>query len=537
MVVDYEDPIFTIRFPYNQELVEIVKNLPVREFRKKTLAWEIPQLAISTLDNFDAVWTEKAQEMRRAIKAGLVHLVDQKYRDYAPHDKLRPYQVVGSNFIQMGKKVLLCDDMGLGKTIQSIHAMESVGLNKVLVLCPASLKWNWERQFLEHFNIQPVIISGGKKEREQQWKEDAKYFICNYELLNFDWNFMPRQWDGIIADEVVYLKNHSAGRTKRAKRLKARYKIGLSGFPLEKNLLEFHSIFDWIRPGLLPSFWRFRQRYLELDWAGAIIGYKNLAELHTYTTPFILRRTKDKVLKDLPPKITTDYPLEMDSKADKAYQTLLDGFMGWMEESKGDDTFTIQSALEKMIRLRQFVEFPEIVNFHDVTNTKLEWLKEIYDGVDKLVVFTEFKTSLNLLAKEFKTEYLISGDVAQKKRLPTVQAFNDADKAILISTGAGKFGLDIVGADNIVHYGYFYNPATMLQREDRLHRIGQTKVVNVLRPFIKNTVDEGIMELYLSRLKDIQSFMDGSDMMSQAKMKRSDFIKIVTGRYKRGASM
>lgn len=532
IVIDYEYPNFVITFPYNKELVGIVRDLPVRDFVKKQRAWMVPQLAINTLDSFNGNWTEQAKAARQVAKNGLIFLTEKKTAEYEDDEILRPYQIVGSEFIKLGRKVLLCDDMGLGKTIQSIHAMESVNVEKVLVLCPASLKWNWERQFLEHFGIQPIIINGSRKERKVQWAESAKYFICNYELLNFDWEFLPKAWDGIIADEIVYLKNHKSGRTKRAKKLDAKYKIGLSGFPLEKDLLEFHSIFEWIHPELLPTFWRFRQRYFRFDWSGSIVGYKNLPELHTYTSPFILRRTKEEVLKELPPKIYTDYPLKFASEAERAYKELLKGYMGWIEDRTNDGSFTVKSALEELIRLRQFVEFPEIVNFRDVPNAKLEWLKEIYENVDKLVVFTTFKTSLKLLEKEFETPFIISGDVKQKERLPIIQKFNEAKKAILLSTDAGKFGLDIVGADNITHFGYFYNPATMIQREDRLHRIGQNKVVNVLRPFIEGTVDEGIMNLYLSRLVDVKSFMDGSRMMEMARLNRNDFVKIVMGRNK-----
>ena len=164
----------------------------------------------------------------------------------------------------------------------------------------------------------------------------------------------------------------------------------------------------------------------------------------------------------------------------------------------------------------------------------MKWLEETYENVDKLVIFTYFKESAKKIAEHFGG-YLLSGDVPQKDRLPIVQSFNSSSKkTVLASTDAGKFGLDITGADTLVHFGYFYNPATMVQREDRIHRIGQTAdSCHILRPYINNTIDVGIRNIYMDRLEEAYSFMDGQQEISKTRLTKKDFINLVQGKYER----
>ncbi len=527
--VTYSKPNFILSFDYNKTDLKIVRELPVREWNKEKKYWTVPELVVHTLDGLTNLnWEDNAWQVRNSIKKAILRLIDYKFADNENIDGyLRPYQQTGVDFLCNAKKALLADDMGLGKSVQALQTLITLGTERNLIICPATLKLNWDNEFKKHFNIDPIIISGNAAQRKEKWNSVGKYFIANYDILARDWMDMPKEWDAIVCDEAVYLKNHSAQRTKLVKKLKSDVKIALSGMPIENQLMDLHSIIDWIRPEIIPSLYRFKGRYVDYAWNGSILGYKNIDELHMMTSPFILRRKKENVLKELPPKIHTDFPLEMDIKSKRAYKAIVNEFIQWLNEQTGKNWHA--SALEKIIRLRQFVEFPEIVGFDNLVNIKLQWLKDAYQNVGKLVVFTYFRGSVNLLQKEFNTDFILTGGTPQDERIPMVDRFNEAESGMFILTDAGKFGLNITGASHIANFGYFYNPATMIQREDRLHRIGQKDTVNVMNPYIINSIDEGIRDIFLKRAASANDFMDGSEKMSISKLTKKDFKRMVFG--------
>ena len=529
--IDYESPYFVLTFPYNQNDLRAVRSLPLRDWVKADKVWKVPQLAVKTLDYLqDAHWTSEALDAQKSIDSSLLELIEYKFNDLDTEEEslLRPYQQIGVNFLSKAKKALLADEMGLGKSIQSISTVVNLNGKRNLILCPSTLKLNWKNEFEKHFGIDAVVISGTKKQRIEQWSnKTSQYFIANYDLLRLDWEAIPKDWDSIIADEVVYLKHNTSSRTKLAKKLKSPVRLALSGLPLENNLMEFQSIMEWVRPEIVPSAYRFKYRYGVWDYGGKLTGYKNLDELHMLTSPFILRRTKSQVLTELPPKIRTDFPLEMTSAVSKAYDTIKNDFIKWLK-GDGKEASNI-SVLEQTIRLRQFVEFPESVGLTSVPNLKLEWLKETYENIPKIVVFTYFKESVRLLQEAFDAQYILTGDTPTEDRFDLIERFNAEPTGMLIMTDAGRFGLNVTGCSTVVNYGNFYNPATMGQREDRLHRFGQTDTVNVLNPFIVGTVDEGIRNIFLKRATDIKEFVEGSERVSIERMNRRDYEKLVTG--------
>ena len=150
-------------------------------------------------------------------------------------------------------------------------------------------------------------------------------------------------------------------------------------------------------------------------------------------------------------------------------------------------------------------------------------------GVDKLVIFSSFKSTIDFLTAHFNTRFVLTGDTPVDRRVPMIDEFNVVNKGILLCTDAGRFGINITGADTIIHFGNFFNPATMVQREDRLHRIGQKHTVHVLSPYVVGTVDEGIRQVFLNRQRESNAFMDGSFNMNVARMTKDDFIKMVDG--------
>lgn len=522
---DFKKHDFLLSFRWNEQDLETVRRLPVRSWDKDEKLWRVPEKAVLSLDSLLSTWSDVALAKKKQIKGNLLSLVDLKFqvgeeRTTSAGTHLRNYQSVGVDFLTRAKQGLLCDDMGLGKSIQSIQTLIDLGTKKNLILCPATLKWNWHQEFQKHFGLEPTIITGNATKRKELWNSEAQYTIANYEILQHDWNVLPKKWDAIVLDEAVYVKSHKATRTKLTKKLKSDVRIALTGLPMELHLMEFHSIFDWAVPGLLPSLYKFKYRYCNFDMFGKIIGYKNIDELHLLTSPFLLRRTKKEVEKELPEKIIIDVPLEFSEEAGSYYKQLASQFF---DELNGSS-----NVLASLIKMQQFVEFPEILG-EKIPSRKLEWLDVLYAQTDKVVVFTRFLQSANRLISHYKTPYSITGETAQEKRLGMVNDFNAKDKGIMICTDAGKFGINLTGADTIVHFGYSYNPATQLQREDRLHRIGQTKTVTVFRPYLMHSIDEGIRKVFLSRDANIVEFLDASHKMSVAKLSKKEFMKLVWG--------
>ncbi len=531
--IDYNSPFFVLDFPYNEGDLKHVQDLPIRGWDKPKKVWTVPRLASRTLEQLDtAIWTEKAKTAKSMVEATILKLVDLKFQEGVSDGLLRPYQTVGVEFLTFAKKGLLADDMGLGKSIQAIKAAMSVPAEKVLVLCPASLKWKWADEFKKHFNIDAFVVSGSKAERRVVWKSDAKFIIANYDLLHprHDWDDMPHKWDVIIADEAVYLKNPKSMRTKRALKLEAEYKFALSGMYIENSLTEFFSIMRFIRPEVVSAnYWKFLKRYCDLDWSGKVIGAnkEKLPELHALTSPFVLRRTKLEKLSELPPKIYTHVPLEMSPAEKTAYAKLSSEFKAWVESGSKEEHKTVGSAT---LDVRYFVEGIYKDRSNKMPKTKLEWLTSLYEEVDKLVVFTFFERSASKLRKHFDTPFYISGK-EKNDRFAVVKDFNKAKRGILVTTDAGKFGLDMVGADTLVHYGYVHNPGTMIQREDRLWRMGQLKTVNIMLPYLRGTIDEGIQSVYNQRLAESNNFMAGSEQMQDVKLSIKDYVKLVDGTY------
>lgn len=527
--ITYEKPNFILSFLYNEDDLRIVRNLPVREWDKKNKIWKVYQLAVKSLEELNASWSKEAVENKEKISKILYKCIDLQFSPGEARGFLRPYQSAGITYLGFINRAFLNDEMGLGKTVQVIQTLLDLDCQKSLILCSATLKRNWEKEFLEHFKIQPLVVTGSAKERKELWNSDNRFIIANYDLLNRDWNIIPKQWDAIVADECMMLKNHTTTRTKLAKKLVSKVRIPLSGTLFEKNIFEFHSVLDWAIPSLLPPFYRYKYRYCIFDFNGKIVEYKKdkMAELYTLTAPFIIRRTKDKVLKELPPKIYNYVPLDLDEKQQKPYKAIAEEFIDWLRQQTGANWGL--NALQKRIKLRQFVEFADITGFN-LPNPKLDWLEELYEVSDKVVVFSFFDESIKRLQKHFNTKYYISGSVDPNNRVGIIDKFNTEEKAILVSTDAGKYGVNITGADTIVHFGSVDNPATMVQREDRLHRLGQKSIVNVYNPYYTGTIDEGMIKKWQKEKDTLKDFEEGTEMMAKVNLSKADFERLVYGK-------
>jgi superfamily II DNA or RNA helicase len=435
---------------------------------------------------------------------------------------LRPYQEQGFHWLwflhEIGSGGVLADDMGLGKTVQAIALLLAVKAAdekaetgrkfQALIVAPTSVVTNWLRE-MDKFapSLRHALWHGGDRKERKDELEDADVVVTSYALLRRDEELLAKlDLRYVILDEAQQIKNPLSATARAAKRLKADRRLALSGTPIENRLSEIWSIFDFVSPGLLGPLDKFEERYSRPIDAG---DQKAAARLRATIHPFILRRTKSEVAKDLPEKIETDNFCELTGEQQALYAAVLKEVraqvMGEVER-QGLARSHIQ-ILAGLTRLRQAACDPRLLGlpreFTDEDSGKLVALRELVqtcvEGGHKVLVFSQFVSMLTLIRRALEEdkvpyEYL---DGSTKDRAERVDHFQEDDgpPIFLISLKAGGSGLNLTAADTVIHFDPWWNPAVEDQATDRAHRIGQTKVVTTYRLIAKGTIEEKILEL------------------------------------------
>lgn len=414
---------------------------------------------------------------------------------------------------------ILADDMGLGKTIQILSIIISY-LNETkksekkasIVITPSSLALNWKSEIEKFANsINAVVINGNANERKKILENIKNYdlIITSYELLKRDielYKDLDYEFRYIIADEAQYLKNSITQNAKSIKMLKAKTRYALTGTPIENSLSELWSIFDYIMPGYLFEYKNFKQ-----DYEIPIVTENNeiaLEKLKLLIEPFILRRTKKEVLKELPEKTITVLNNEMVKEQEKIYTSYLvqakEELNNVLEENGfGKSRIKILSLLT---RLRQICCHPSlfIENYNEESgklNQCMQVVKDAISGGHRLLIFSGYKSMFPIIEKELKKEnieyFKLTGDTKVADRINLVEEFNNNEniKVFLISLKAGGTGLNLVGADVVIHYDPWWNLSVENQATDRAYRIGQKNNVQVYKLITKNSIEEKIYEL------------------------------------------
>lgn len=439
--------------------------------------------------------------------------------------QLRPYQEQGFQWLwflhDISSGGILADDMGLGKTVQAITLLLAVKSAvekdakadgkkkfKALIVAPTSVVTNWERE-LDKFapSLKHIVWHGGGRKERTDELEDADVVITSYALLRRDEEVLAKlDLTYAILDEAQNIKNPLSATARAAKRLKAMRRLALTGTPIENRLSEIWSIFDFVSPGLLGPLDKFEERYARpIDGGDQKAATRLRATIH----PFILRRTKAEVAKDLPEKIESDQFCELTGEQSALYAAVLKEVraqvMGEVER-QGMAKSHIQ-ILAGLTRLRQAACDPRLLGlpreFGDVDSGKLVALRELIqtsvEGKHRVLVFSQFVSMLSIIRRAMEEdgveyEYL---DGSTKDRQARVNNFQreDGPPVFLISLKAGGSGLNLTAADTVIHFDPWWNPAVEDQATDRAHRIGQTKVVTTYRLIAKGTIEEKILEL------------------------------------------
>lgn len=432
---------------------------------------------------------------------------------------LRDYQIDGLNWFEtldyLGFGGILADEMGLGKTLQTIAFLLSKRNKKSLIITPTSLIHNWKNEF-EKFapTLRVGIAHSLKKEREKIINnlEDYDVILTTYGALRNDLDkYEEINFDYCIIDEAQNIKNPTAVSTDAVKAIKASNKFALTGTPMENNLLELWSIFDFIMPGYLYNVTKFDAIFIRDE--------SQIENLKAMIKPFILRRTKKQVIKELPDKIEKQFLVELNKEQRKIYGVYVEEIKRRLQEKNEiRDRITVFAFLTK---LRQICLDPSvIIKDYKGKSAKIEAcldiIKEYTEENNKILVFSQFTTVLENLGKKLSKnniEYLyLDGQTKAADRVRLVDEFNKSKdkKVFLISLKAGGTGLNLTSANTVIHFDPWWNPSVENQASDRAHRYGQKEVVEVIKLISKGTIEEKIVQLQENKKELIEDIIDGN---------------------------
>lgn len=499
------------------------------------------------LEEYDSIYSQRDSHFRKVVK-GFKTVRDADFEEPRSLSRvMRQYQKNGYKWLrtleawQFGG--ILADDMGLGKTLQMISvllaAKQEGKAGTSLVVSPASLVFNWGEEFQKFApELKVSLITGSQEERKAilDSYQDSDVLVTSYDLLKRDILFYEdKQFQYEIIDEAQYIKNHTTAAAKAVKVIHSQIRYALTGTPIENRLSELWSIFDYLMPGFLYGYDVFKR---ELE--SPIVKSNDeaaMARLQKMVGPFILRRLKGDVLKDLPEKLEEHRYVRFSGIQQKLY----DGQVLHMKETiakQNDAEFNKNKMLilAELTRLRQICCDPSLCfENYKGESAKLEaclqLIQTAIDGGHRMLVFSQFTSMLDILQQKLDmsgiTYYTITGSTSKEKRLQLVKEFNEGHIPVfLISLKAGGVGLNLTGADVVIHYDPWWNLAVQNQATDRAHRIGQTKKVTVYKLIAKGTIEEKIQKLQ-EKKKDLAEQVIGGEAGQLGSLSREEIMELL----------
>ncbi len=462
----------------------------------------------------------------------------------------RNYQIDGVGWLDRLRSMhlngILADDMGLGKTLQAITILTQYKMenpNQIsIVVCPTSLVYNWKEEFAKfnpEFSI--LAVDGNPTQRKKLLSDLESYdiIITSYTLLQKDIEFYKTIPFGYaILDEAQHIKNRGTRNAQSVKLIQAAHRLILTGTPIENSLDELWSLFDFLMPGLLSSYDRFVEKYIRHPPSLQQTG-KNLDNLRRKVAPFILRRMKKDVLSDLPPVSEIVYHCHLSEVQQELYRSYAASAreeLLQLVKKEGFERVQIH-VLATLTRLKQICCHPAIFAKDTAESGDsakydmlLELLQTLMEGRHKTVIFSQYTRMLTIIREDLQKqgirfEYL---DGSSKNRLSIVKKFNEDPNIpiFLVSLKAGGSGLNLVGADTVIHYDMWWNPAVENQATDRVHRIGQKQSVSSYKLITLNTIEEKILELH-NRKKGLVKEVVSRDEDMMAKLTWEEVLELL----------
>ena len=463
---------------------------------------------------------------------------------------LRKYQLIGFNWLRFlyenGLGGLLCDDMGLGKTHQVMALIAYLVKNKrinepVIVICPTTVMHHWFDKITAHTDLKAHVFHGNRR--------DLIACIDNHHIIITSYGILRNDFDSIksvefalaVFDEFQYLKNPETLSYIAANEMKSRVKIGLTGTPIENNLMELHSLFNIVLPGLLGSAHKFETSYL--NSTSTLENNENRSRLKRFISPFTLRRLKTTVLQELPQKIEDVRTCFLSEDQIKLYRdTIAERGRGLKEIIQMDkEPIPYLHIFAVLNLLKQICDHPSLVNGHltryeEYSSGKWELFKELLaeslDSGQKVVVFTQYLGMIEIMERYLKMREIpfVTLTGSTRNRGDVVKRFNeDVDcRVFLGSLRAGGTGIDLVSGSVVIHYDRWWNAAREDQATDRIHRIGQTKVVQIFKLVTKGTLEEKISAIIERKRRMLSEFVQTDDPDMVKILSKEDLITILS---------
>jgi len=509
-------PLIKITFPFNRDDLDHVKTLSGRKFHGSQYPkfWTCP-LKVDSVESLKWWGFVLDEELDAFLEKKKLH-VNQVEEIQIPGlgGKLFPFQKKGVAFIEAKDgRALIADEMGLGKTVQALAWLQLHPEKRpAVIVVPASLKLNWEREAHAWMdNPKTQVLSGTKA------KEDltGDIIIINYDILSA-WVGKLQQYNAqtLIIDEVHYTKSNTAKRTKAVKMLgkKITHVIALSGTPVVNRPVEMYNALKLIDDTIVPNFWAYAQRYCGAKHNGFgwdFSGASHTEELHEkLVNTVMLRRLKKDVLKDLPDKIHSILPIEIDNPSEYAHAE--GNLITWVRKNRGKE------AAEKASNAEAFaqIEILKQLAIKGKMKQAIEWIENFLDVDGKLVVFATHKTTIDTLMQKFGDRAVkVDGSVSGQARQDAIDRFQNDETCRLFvgNIKAAGVGITLTAASNIAFLELPWTPGELAQAEDRCHRIGQKNAVNVYHLIASNTIDEKIARMLDSKRKVLDSVLDGKE--------------------------
>ena len=499
------------------------------------------------LENAQEIYTARDRHYRRLIK-DFNAVKDSDYEIPTElRQVLRGYQVYGYKWLRTlagcGFGGILADEMGLGKTLQIIAVLlaekQEGSIGTSLIICPASLVYNWAEEF-HRFAPELTVcpVEGNQTERNEIIEHGGKWdvLISSYDHLKRDVQaYEEKVFLYEVLDEAQFIKNQSTASAKAVKVIRAKHRFALTGTPIENRLSELWSIFDFLMPGFLYRYETFRK---EMEKPIAKEGSEEASlRLKRMVSPFILRRLKTEVLKDLPEKVEESHIVRFGEEQQKLYDAQVLRMKNLLEK-ENEESFRKSKIqiLAELTRIRQICCDPALLfENYDGGSAKMEacmdLVRSAMEGEHRILLFSQFTSMLDLLKERLGQEkipyYEITGATPKKERLHLVSEFNNGDVPLfLISLRAGGTGLNLTGADIVIHYDPWWNAAAQNQATDRAHRIGQQKPVTVFKLIAKDSIEEKIQQLQEKKL-NLADEIIGGEQVSFSSLTREDLLEMI----------
>ena len=527
--------------PSWQELSDFAENQNIlpEELAGGEVELPMQQLFSLAAEKLPVHFDEDVQAIRQKFEE---HRMTDFVLPAAAQKLLKPYQVEGVRFLKLLESLnlngILADDMGLGKTLQTLTILAGQQDKPSLVICPASLIYNWRDEAARFFpEMKVACVLGTKEERERLWQAAGEYqlLVTGYDYLLRDLpELRAMSFYYVILDESQRIKNMQTKSAKAAKLLTSEHRLALSGTPIENNLAELWSVFDFLMPGYLYSYARFRKK-LELP---IVRGEQSeaAARLKALTSPFILRRLKKDVLTDLPEKVEKVFTVELSAEERRVYAALeasvsrtIRSMLGENGGEIGVEVLALLTRLRLMCCDRSLAE-EGVAQTGSKVKACIRLVLELMGQNQQILIFSSFTKVLELLAAELDRLHLsyriLRGSTPKEERHQAVQDFQAGRFGVfLISLKAGGTGLNLTEAQAVIHFDPWWNKAAMNQATDRAYRIGQRQSVSVYSMIVADSIEERIFELQNKKWSLAEQFIDG-DGKALKKLSVEEFMEL-----------